>query len=91
MYRQAVRRLLGQVSETEEFYRAGIVAIDVPESDPFTGDRAGDEDEIIGTKENTDESPYQWAPVRLIGNTVRIGRFERLLAVPNGEPRCGPH
>jgi len=72
MYRQAVSRLLDQVEETEEFFRAGIVAIDITEDDPFTGDRAGHEDEIIGTKENTDEYAYQWATVQLVGNAVPI-------------------
>ena len=72
MYRQAVDRLLNEVAETEQFFRAGIVAIDITEADPFTGDRAGHEDEIIGTKENTDEYAYQWATVQLVGNAVPI-------------------
>jgi len=72
MYRHAVSRLLDRVAETEAFYRAGIVAIDITESDPFTGDRDGHEDEIIGTKENTDEYAYQWATVQLVGNAVPI-------------------
>ena len=72
MYRQAVSRLLDRVADTEEFFRAGIVAIDITESDPFTGDRVGHEDEIIGTKEKTDEYAYQWATVQLVGNAVPI-------------------
>ncbi|WP_336136274.1 transposase [Natronomonas amylolytica] len=72
MYRQAVGRLLDKVAETEEFFRAGIVAIDITESDPFTGDRAGHEDEIIGTKEKTDQYAYQWATIQLVGNAVPI-------------------
>lgn len=72
MYRQAVRRLLDEVAGTEEFYRAGIVAIDITEDTPFTGDRSGHEDEIIGTKEKTDEYAYQWATVQLVGNAVPI-------------------
>jgi len=59
MYRQAVNRLLAEVAETEQFFRAGIVAIDITEADPFTGDRAGHEEEIIGTKEKSDEYAYQ--------------------------------
>jgi hypothetical protein len=66
MYRQAVRQLLDEVAETKEFFRAGIVAIDITEADPFTGDRTGHEDEIIGTKENTDDYAYQWATVQLV-------------------------
>jgi IS4 transposase len=72
MYRQAVNRLLSEVAETEQFFRAGIVAIDITEADPFTGDRTGHEDEIIGTKEKTDEYAYQWATVQLVGNAVPI-------------------
>ena len=72
MYRQAVNRLLSEVAETEQFFRAGIVAIDITEADPFTGDRTGHEDEIIGTKERTDEYAHQWATVQLVGNAVPI-------------------
>ena len=72
MYRQAISRLLGEIAETEEFFRAGIVAIDITEADPFTGDRTGHEDEIIGTKEQSDEYAYQWATVQLVGNAVPI-------------------
>jgi IS4 transposase len=72
MYRQAVDRLLNEVAETEQFFRAGIVAIDITEADPFTGDRTGLKDEIIGTKENTDEYAYQWATIQLVGNAVPI-------------------
>jgi len=72
MYRQAVDRLLNEVAETEQFFRAGIVAIDITEADPFTGDRTGLEDEIIGTKENTDEYAYHWATVQLVGNAVPL-------------------
>ncbi len=72
MYRQAVRQLIDEVAETEEFFRAGIVAIDITKADPFTGDRTGHEDEIIGTKENTDEYAYQWATVQLVGNAVPL-------------------
>ncbi|MBB6647764.1 transposase [Halobellus ruber] len=72
MYRQAIRHLIEEVAETEEFFRAGIVAIDITEADPFTGDREGHEDEIIGTKESSDEYAYQWATIQLVGNAVPI-------------------
>ncbi|WP_254841009.1 transposase [Natronomonas marina] len=72
MYRQALRQLIDEVAETEEFFRAGIVAIDITEADPFTGDRTGHEEEIIGTKEKTDEYAYQWATVQLVGNAVPL-------------------
>lgn len=72
MYREAVGRLVDRLSETSTFHRAGIVAIDTTEADPFTGDRSGHEDEIIGTKEETDEYAYQWATVQLVGNAVPL-------------------
>jgi hypothetical protein len=72
MYSQAIQRLLTEISETEEFFRAGIVAIDITEAAPFTGDRTGHEDEIIGTKEKTDEYAYQWAIIQLVGNAVPL-------------------
>ncbi|MFC6751908.1 transposase [Halorubrum tibetense] len=72
MYRQAIRQLINELAETEEFFRAGIVAIDITEDDPFTGDRTDHEDEIIGTKEKNDEYAYQWATVQLVGNAVPL-------------------
>jgi IS4 transposase len=72
MYRQAVQQLINELAGTEEFFRAGIVAIDITEGDPFTGDRTGHEDEIIGTKEKNDEYAYQWATVQLVGNAVPL-------------------
>nr|WP_245944534.1 transposase [Haloplanus salinus] len=85
MYQQAITRLLNEVSEAEQFFRAGIVAIDITEDDPFTGDRTGHEDEIIGTKENTDEYAYQWATVQLVGNAVPVVLDAR--PVQKGESR----
>jgi IS4 transposase len=85
MYRQAVQQLTNELAGTEEFFRAGIVAIDITEDDPFTGDRAGHEDEIIGTKEKTDEYAYQWATVQLVGNAVPLVLDAR--PVQKGESR----
>jgi hypothetical protein len=72
MYRQAIRQLINELAETEEFFRAGIVAIDITEDDPFTGDRTDHEDEIIGTKEKNDEYAYHWATVQLVGSAVPL-------------------
>ena len=72
MYRQSIRQLIDEVAETEEFFRAGIVAIDITEAAPFTGNRTGHGDEIIGTKENTDEYAYQWATIQLVGNAAPL-------------------
>jgi hypothetical protein len=72
MYRRAITRLLNEVAETEQFFRAGAGAIDITEADPFTGDRTGHEGELIGTKDKTDEYAYQWATVQLVGNAVPI-------------------
>ena len=72
MYRQAIRQLINELAETEEFFRTGIVAIDITGDDPFTGDRTDHEDEIIGTKEKNDEYAYQWATVQPVGNAVPL-------------------
>lgn len=71
-YHTAIHRLINRTSESDAFHRAGIVAIDTTEADPFTGDRTGHEDEIIGTKEKTDEYAYQWATIQLVGNAVPL-------------------
>lgn len=85
MHRQAVQQLINELAETEEFFRAGIVAIDITEDDPFTGDRTGHEDEIIGTKEKNDEYAYQWATVQLVGNAAPLVLDAR--SVRKGESR----
>jgi IS4 transposase len=72
MYHTAVERLLDSTAETSAFHRAGIVAIDTTEANHFTGDRTGHEDEILGTKEKTDEYAYQWATIQLVGNAVPL-------------------
>ena len=72
MYRNAIGRIIDRLGETDAFYRAGFVAIDTTEEEPFTGDRSGHEAEIIGTKENSNEYAYQWATVQLVGNAVPL-------------------
>ncbi|WP_254547188.1 transposase [Halomarina pelagica] len=72
MYRQSLDRLLERVADTKEFHRGGIVVIDITEANPFTGDRSGYENEIIGTKEASDEYAYQWATAQLVGNAVPL-------------------
>jgi IS4 transposase len=72
MYREAVKRIVDRLGETDVFHRAGLIAIDITEEDPFTGDRESHEDEIIGTKEKNTEYAYQWATVQLVGNAVPL-------------------
>ncbi|RBI60526.1 transposase [halophilic archaeon] len=72
MYREAVERIVDRLGETEAFHCAELVAIDITEEDPFTSDRQGHEDEIIGTKEKNDEYAYQWATIQLVGNAVPL-------------------
>ena len=72
MYRKAVGRIVDRFGETDAFHRAGLVAIDITEEGPFTGDREGYEDEIIGTKEKNTEYAYHWATVQLVGNAVPL-------------------
>lgn len=72
MYQKALQRLIDRVAETDEFFRTGTVAIDITEANPFTGDRTGHEDEIIGTKEKNEEYAYQWATIQLVGDSVPL-------------------
>ena len=67
-----IGRIINRLGETDAFHRAGLVAIDTTEEDPFTDDREGHEDEIIGRNEKTDEYAYQWATVQLVGNAVPL-------------------
>lgn len=60
MYQQAVTRIIDRIAEIDEFYRAGVVAIDTTEDRPFTGDRTRHETEIIGTKEDNTGYAYRW-------------------------------
>ena len=57
MYRRAIRQLIGKVAKAGEVPRAGIVAIDITEADPFRGDRTGHEDEIIGRRRTPTSTP----------------------------------
>jgi IS4 transposase len=72
MYREAIGGIIDRLGETDAFHRAGLVAIDTTEENPFTGDREGHEDEILGTKEKNDEYAYQWATVQLVGNAIPL-------------------
>jgi IS4 transposase len=85
MYREAIGRLLDRVAETDAFHRAGIVAIDTTEDNPFTGDRTGHEEDIIGTKDG--KYVYQWATIQLVGNAVPIILDTR--PVRKGDTRLG--
>ncbi|AUG49081.1 hypothetical protein BVU17_15985 [Haloarcula taiwanensis] len=55
------------------------------QTDPFTSDHTSHEDEIIGTKEKTDEYACQWPTVQLVGNAVPLGLDAR--PVRKGEAR----
>ena len=72
MYREAAQRLVNRTAQMRSLYQRSCIAIDTTEADPFTGDRTGHEDEIIGTKEKTDEYAYQWATVQLVGDSVPL-------------------
>ena len=72
MYREAVQRLVARTAQMRAIYQRSCIAIDTTEADPFTGDRTGHEDEIIGTKEETGEYAYQWATVQLVGDSVPL-------------------
>ncbi|WP_330633236.1 hypothetical protein [Halocatena halophila] len=50
-----MQRLLAETTSRSHFLGAVSVAIDTTEGSPFTGDRTGHEDGIIGTKEDNNE------------------------------------
>lgn len=68
MYHEAIGRIIDEAAQTSAFHRYATVAIDTTEAEPFTGDRDGHEDEIIGTKEDSDEYVYQWATIQIAGD-----------------------
>lgn len=86
MYREAVGRIVDRLGETDAFHQAGLVAIDTTEEDPFTGNWEGHENEIIGTKEKSDEYAYQWATVQLVGNAVPVVLDAQ--PIKKGDSRC---
>ncbi len=72
MYHAAMQRLLAETTSRSHFLGAASVAIDTTEASPFTGDRMGHEDEIIGTKKDTNEYAYQWASIQTVGRGPRV-------------------
>ena len=72
MYGRAVRQLLNEAEQTSAFHRAVTVAIDITTDTPFTGDREGFEDEIIGTKEKNDDYAYHWATIQIVGEDLPL-------------------
>ncbi len=55
MHHEMMQRLLAETTSRSHFLGAVSVAIDTTEGSPFTGDRTGHEDGIIGTKEDNNE------------------------------------
>ena len=49
MYHEAIGRVIDEAAQTLVVHRYATVAIDTTEENPFTGDREGHENEIIGT------------------------------------------
>jgi IS4 transposase len=72
MYHEAMQRLLTETTSRSEYFGEAAVAIDTTADDPFTGDREGHEDEIIGTKKDDDEYVYQWATIQTVGWGPRV-------------------
>jgi IS4 transposase len=72
MYHEAMQRLLAETTSRSEYLGDAAVAIDTTVDDPFTGDREGHKDEIIGTKEDDDEYAYQWATIQTVGWGPRV-------------------
>jgi hypothetical protein len=72
MYHEAMQRLLAETTSRSAYFGEAAVAIDTTVDDPFTGDREGHRDEIIGTKEDDDEYVYRWATIQTVGWGPRV-------------------
>jgi IS4 transposase len=72
MYHEAMHRLLAETTSRSAYFGEAAVAIDTTEAEPFTGDREGHKDEIIGTKKDDDEYAYQWATIQTVGWGPRV-------------------
>lgn len=72
MYRQAVGRIICEAQREADLTRPVMVAIDITEDTPFTGDRTDHEDEIIGTKESNEDYAYQWATVQIVNTEMPL-------------------
>jgi putative transposase len=72
MYRQAVGRIIREAQREADLTQPVMVAIDITEDTPFTGNRTGHEDEIIGTKESNEDYAYQWATVQIVNTEMPL-------------------
>lgn len=72
MYQQAVGRIICEAQREADLTRPVMVAIDITEDTPFTGDRTDHEDEIIGTKESNEDYAYQWATVQIVNTEMPL-------------------
>ena len=72
MYREAIGRIIDEVQQKTDLTRPVTVAIDTTENSPFTGDRTGHEDEIIGTKQPGEDYAYQWATIQVVDSEIPL-------------------
>lgn len=75
MLRNTTRALIARARSNDELDRKVTVAIDITKSKPFTGDREGHEDVILGYKNDPYEEVkhyYQWATIQVVGFDVPL-------------------
>lgn len=75
MLRNTTRALIARARHNNELDRKVTVAIDITKSKPFTGDREGYEDVILGYKNDPYEDVkhyYQWATIQVVGFDVPL-------------------
>lgn len=70
MLRNTTRALIARARHNGELDRKISVAIDITKGNPFTGDRDGHEDVILGYKNA--EYHYQWATIQVVGMDVPL-------------------
>lgn len=58
--------MIDEAQRKTNLTRPVTVAINTTEDRPFTGGRAGYEDEILGTKQPGEDYAYQWATIQVV-------------------------
>ena len=75
MLQNTTRALIARARHNDELDRQVTVAIDITKSKPFTGDRDGYEDVILGYKNDRYDEVmhyYQWATIQVVGLDVPL-------------------
>lgn len=70
MLRETTRMLIARARHNSELSGKLTAAIDITKGNPFTGDRDGHKDVILGYKGG--EYHYQWATIQIVGHDIPL-------------------